>query len=148
MVQHTDERFLTAERLAPSLSHMLAQLATQIGVRELALRQDSSTGLLTANTAAELTYRDPVSLWIASTYAGASEPTEGVAEAWVAKFVLRCDEAEQCLGFVRRLMAGFEMDVDGESASITQVWNKPPLSAPPPPTDAISRIFRTLRSSL
>ena len=78
---------MQVERYMPVLMYVLGTLAAATGIRELALQVDESTGRPIPNTQksqAEITYRDPVILWLQSTYPGATEPAERPPEAWVA----------------------------------------------------------------
>ena len=60
-----------------------------------------------------LTYRDPIAVWLNSTYAGVTEPPEPIPEAWCATCSIECETADQCLQVLRRLQQGIELDLGG-----------------------------------
>ena len=127
VVQQTDESYLAVERYVPVMMYVLGSLAAAVGIRDLALQVDESTGRpIPGSEKAQpsLTYRDPVELWLASTYAGATEPTERPPEPWVASALMRCDTGEQCLGLMRRLVAGVEIAVGTEAATFAMLGLK------------------------
>ena len=112
------------ERFAPILNHVLGSIASQCGIRELALQVNEQSGQVIPGSAPnvpELVYRDPVALWINSTYATATEPTDKAPEAFVATARIRCNNCEQVLNYLRRLTQGVEVIVDGDALLFTML---------------------------
>jgi hypothetical protein len=72
-----------------------------------------------AGEAPELTYRDPIALWLESTYPGATEPTEQPRPAWVASVSLRGKTGEQCVTLLKTILQGAEFEVDNEPTLLT-----------------------------
>ena len=60
-----------------------------------------------------------MALWLESTYPSATEPNEEPPPAWVASIVLKGRTAEQCLNLLKVILAGAELEVDGEPTLIT-----------------------------
>ena len=67
-----------------------------------------------------LQYREPVSLWLESTYTGATEPVERPPEAWCATVVVECETGEQCLQLMRKIQQGIEVG-DPESEAYAKL---------------------------
>jgi hypothetical protein len=77
--------------------HMMGEVAAQANFNQLALKKDDKSGKFLPDTAPrlpELVWRDPCSVWIASTYPGVTPPTERPSEPWLASVMLRCPTAE------------------------------------------------------
>ena len=92
-----------------------------------------------------------MALWLDSTYAGATEPSDEPPPAWVASVSLRGRTADQCLNALKLLLQGVEMEVprlDGTARALTTP-NEPggalgspretsgDLRSPPKPSEAL-----------
>ena len=124
VLQHTDEKYLQVERYQPVLMYILGTLAAATNIREFALQVDDATGRPipgTEKSQPPLEFRDPVDLWLHSTYAGATEPAERPPEAWIATATMKCETGEQCLQLIRRLVSGIEVEVGAEAATLVML---------------------------
>ena len=91
---------------APAAAEMMAARRER-----LALERDPSPWM---------TFRDPVDMWLSSTYAGTTEPAGHHPEVWCATWVVTCNSADQCIKLLQRLQQGVELSLGGEpSASLT-----------------------------
>ena len=127
ITQHCDDKYLQVERYMPVLMYVLGTLAAATGIRDLALQVDEGTGRPMPNTQKKLpqiSHRDPVILWMHSTYPGATEPAEHPPEAWVASALMKCDSGEQCVQLIKRLVSGIEVEVGAEAALFTMLGLK------------------------
>ena len=127
ITQYCDEKYLQVERYMPVLMYVLGTLAAATGIKDIALQVDEATGRPipgTEKSQPEVTYRDPVILWLHSTYPGATEPAERPPEAWVASALMKCDTADQCHHLMKRLVSGIEVEVGAEAAYFTMLGLK------------------------
>ena len=154
IIQHADEKYLAVEHYVPVMMYVLGTLAAAVGIRDLALQVDEATGRPIPGSEKSqpgLTYRDPVDLWLASTYPGATEPAERPPTAWVASALMRCDSGDQCLGLIRRLVAGVEVAVGNEAATFTMLGLKnafdPEFNRPTHLRNASCHMLLTFRGS-
>ena len=123
-LQHTDDRFAAAERLVPALNYLLGDAATTAGIPSLSLRVDEGSGQSipgTARARPELTFRDPVTVWLNSTYATAAEPTERPPVPWCTMARMRCETAEQVVQLCKRLQRSIALTFDGMPATLTMI---------------------------
>ena len=117
VVRVVDDKYFEVQQATPLLLHIIGRLAAVAGVTQLALKREDFTKEFIPDTAAELaeiTYREPVALWLDSTYPGATEPTDEPPLAWVATLLVRCKGGDQLISFVKLLAQGAQLEIDGE----------------------------------
>ena len=138
VIQICDPKYQTMQEMVPTLGELLANAASSVGIKKFGVNANSiveeeeegdeedgeedegnDMGASTAgSTPTWFTYRDPVGLWINSTYAGATEPTERLPEPWCAKARMVCQNGDQVLNLLKRLQQSVELKIDGETVTL------------------------------
>ena len=114
VVKCTDALYVAFHQLEPSIQYAVGRLAAACGVGELALHFDEGLGEWlpgTAEAEAELVYRDPVSLWLDCTYAGANEPTDEPPPAWCGTVRIQAGSGEACKELLKLLLTSPEYEL-------------------------------------
>ena len=107
-VAHTEETYLAFDAFMPELMQLMKQVI-----------ETSSVPIKVS--ASDVKYRNPVDLWIESTFLGGKEAEAEVLPIYCASIVLRLDDGQHCVSILSQLMSTVKGELKGKLCSMSVI---------------------------
>ena len=128
VVQFCEEKFVAIENMQSTFEFVLGVAGACVGIKHLAPKMHEQSGHYLPGSAREVprtTYRNPVALWIESTYPVGAEAPASELPPWSISATISCETCEQCVELLRRMVDGIQVETESEMIALTplDVWN-------------------------